>query len=257
MSRRGGFRAGVEIKKDKKDFIAICIAHHPEYVYKRFAHALRLMQTPDNVRITFPMPGFTIDLAVTRNTYIERAIKMGCTHIFFLDADNPPEPDTLIRLYKHDKECITGIYHLKMKNMDDAPMPVLYTRRLPRFDYSRGCLEFVDSYKVPELFTVEACGFGCLLIKTALLKRIKEKYKDDMNIWCHIPNSWVTEDIPFCDRVLEVGGEIWAHSKVLLNHIGHYEYKGDLSQMPQFGKKSAASADVEQDTKKILDPVAA
>jgi hypothetical protein len=32
-----------------------------------------------------------------------------------------------------------------------------------------------------------------------------------------------------------LGGEIWAHGKVLLNHIGHYEFVGDLSKMPQFG----------------------
>jgi hypothetical protein len=33
-----------------------------------------------------------------------------------------------------------------------------------------------------------------------------------------------------------LGGEIWAHGKVLLNHIGHYEFVGDLSKMPQFGQ---------------------
>jgi hypothetical protein len=45
---------------------------------------------------------------------------------------------------------------------------------------------------------------------------------------------YLSEDWLFCRRWSALGGEIWAHGKVLLNHIGHYEFVGDLSKMPSF-----------------------
>jgi hypothetical protein len=49
---------------------------------------------------------------------------------------------------------------------------------------------------------------------------------------------YLSEDWLFCRRWSALGGEIWAHGKVLLNHIGHYEFQGDLSKMPQFGQST-------------------
>jgi hypothetical protein len=53
---------------------------------------------------------------------------------------------------------------------------------------------------------------------------------------------YLSEDWLFCRRWSALGGEIWAHGKVLLNHIGHYEFVGDLSKMPQFGPPGDAPA---------------
>jgi hypothetical protein len=50
---------------------------------------------------------------------------------------------------------------------------------------------------------------------------------------------YLSEDWQFCRRWAKLGGEIWAHGKVLLNHVGHYEFQGDLSKMPQFGQPTA------------------
>jgi hypothetical protein len=47
---------------------------------------------------------------------------------------------------------------------------------------------------------------------------------------------YLSEDWLFCRRWQELGGEIWAHSKVLLNHIGHYEFHGDLSKLDIVGQ---------------------
>jgi len=44
----------------------------------------------------------------------------------------------------------------------------------------------------------------------------------------------------FCRRWQEVGGEIWVHSKVLLNHIGHYEFQGDLSKIDVINQAKGA-----------------
>ena len=52
---------------------------------------------------------------------------------------------------------------------------------------------------------------------------------------------YLSEDWLFCRRWSKLGGEIWAHGKVLLNHIGHYEFVGDLSKMPQFGQPAQSN----------------
>jgi hypothetical protein len=64
---------------------------------------------------------------------------------------------------------------------------------------------------------------------------------------------YLSEDWLFCRRWAALGGEIWAHGKALLNHIGHYEFQGDLSKMPNFGTadfKHEAATDI---AKKIID----
>jgi hypothetical protein len=42
---------------------------------------------------------------------------------------------------------------------------------------------------------------------------------------------YLSEDWTFCRRWQALGGEIWAHSKTLLNHVGHYEFAGDISKL--------------------------
>ena len=47
---------------------------------------------------------------------------------------------------------------------------------------------------------------------------------------------FLSEDWLFCRRWTGLGGDIWAHGKVLINHIGHDEFTGDLSKMPDFAR---------------------
>ena len=63
---------------------------------------------------------------------------------------------------------------------------------------------------------------------------------------------YLSEDWLFCRRWQAIGGEIWAHSKVLLNHIGHYEFQGDLSKMPQFGQPVGQGVEPDQPVPQAL-----
>jgi hypothetical protein len=46
-----------------------------------------------------------------------------------------------------------------------------------------------------------------------------------------VSKRYLSEDYLFCERWSQIGGEIWAHSKTLLNHVGHYEFQGDISKL--------------------------
>lgn len=158
------------------------------------------------------------------------------THFMFIDADIRFEPDAILRMIACEKEVIGGLYPKKA-------LPVNYVINLKPQTKIQG-----------DIFTVDTMGTGFLLFKREVYEKLIEahpetKYVDDVGLGkqyepmmysifdCKIDERghYLSEDWLFCRRWQELGGEIWAHGKVLLNHIGHYEFAGDLSKMPKFG----------------------
>jgi hypothetical protein len=111
-----------------------------------------------------------------------------------------------------------------------------------------------------DIFTVDTMGTGFLLFKRPVYEKLiaahpECKYVDDVGLGkqyepmmysifdCEIDERghYLSEDWLFCRRWAKLGGEIWAHGKVLLNHIGHYEFAGDLSKMPKFGNEATSA----------------
>ena len=113
-----------------------------------------------------------------------------------------------------------------------------------------------------DIFTVDTTGTGFLLFKRSVYEKMIEahpetKYVDDVGLGKQYEpmmysifdvkidhrGHYLSEDWLFCRRWQDLGGEIWVHSKVLLNHIGHYEFQGDLSKIDIIDKaKNAQSA---------------
>lgn len=158
------------------------------------------------------------------------------THFMFIDADIRFEPDAILRMIACDKDVIGGLYPKKA-------LPVNYVINLKPETKIQG-----------DIFTVDTMGTGFLLFKRHVYEKLIDahpdcKYVDDVGLGkqyepmmysifdCKIDERghYLSEDWLFCRRWQDLGGEIWAHGKVLLNHIGHYEFQGDLSKMPQFG----------------------
>jgi hypothetical protein len=107
-------------------------------------------------------------------------------------------------------------------------------------------------------------GTGFLLFKRHVYEKLcaahpETKYVDDVNLGKQYEpymysifdtvidekGHYLSEDWTFSRRWQKLGGEIWAHGKVLLNHIGHYEFQGDLDKMPKFSNaaKSVETGD--------------
>jgi hypothetical protein len=159
------------------------------------------------------------------------------THFMFIDADIRFEPDSILKMLACDKEVIAGLYPKKA-------LPVNYVINLKPETKIQG-----------EIFTVDTAGTGFLLFKRQVYEKLiaahpDTKYVDDVGLGkqfepmmysifdCKIDarGHYLSEDWLFCRRWQELGGEIWAHSKVLLNHIGHYEFQGDLSKLDIVGQ---------------------
>jgi hypothetical protein len=162
------------------------------------------------------------------------------THFMFIDADIRFEPDSILKMIACDKDVIGGLYPKKA-------LPVNYVINLRPETKIQG-----------DIFTVDTMGTGFLLFKRHVYEKLiaahpECKYVDDVGLGkqyepmmysifdCNIDarGHYLSEDWLFCRRWAAIGGEIWAHGKVLLNHIGHYEFAGDLSKMPKFGNEAS------------------
>ena len=176
------------------------------------------------------------------------------THFMFIDADIRFDAESIFQMLVYEKEVIGGLYPKKS-------IPTNYVINLKPQTKIQG-----------DVFTVDTMGTGFLIFKREVYEKLcaahpESKYVDDVGLGKEYePNMYaifdvaiddkghyLSEDWLFCRRWQAIGGEIWAHSKVLLNHVGHYEYKGDLSQMPQFNKKPVDSGQVEQAAKQVAD----
>jgi len=164
------------------------------------------------------------------------------THFMFIDADIRFEPDSILKMIACDKDVIGGLYPKKA-------LPVNYVINLRPETKIQG-----------DIFTVDTMGTGFLLFKRPVYEKLiaahpECKYVDDVGLGkqyepmmysifdCEIDERghYLSEDWLFCRRWAKLGGEIWAHGKVLLNHIGHYEFAGDLSKMPKFGNEATSA----------------
>lgn len=157
------------------------------------------------------------------------------THFMFIDADIRFQPESIFQMLACEKEVIAGLYPKKS-------IPSNYVINLLPQTKIQG-----------DIFTVDTAGTGFLIYKREVYEKLIKahpdtKYVDDVGLGkqfepymyaifdCKIDEKghYLSEDWLFCRRWRALGGEIWAHSKVLLNHVGHYEYQGDLSKMPDF-----------------------
>jgi hypothetical protein len=159
------------------------------------------------------------------------------THFMFIDADIRFQPESIFQMMACDKDVIGGLYPKKA-------LPVNYVINLQPQTKIQG-----------DIFTVDTMGTGFLMFKREVYSKLiqahpETKYVDDVGLGKQYEpmmyaifdvaidhkGHYLSEDWQFCRRWAAMGGEIWAHGKVLLNHVGHYEFQGDLSKMPQFGQ---------------------
>ena len=201
---------------------------------------LRFILLAQQVGLNWSLDTMVNESLVTRarnNLKAKMMTNAQATHFMFIDADIRFEPDAILKMIACDKDVIGGLYPKKA-------LPVNYVINLKPQTKVQG-----------DIFTVDTMGTGFLLFKRHVYEKLIAahpdcKYVDDVGLGkqyepmmysifdCKIDERghYLSEDWLFCRRWQDLGGEIWAHGKVLLNHIGHYEFAGDLSKMPQFGQ---------------------
>lgn len=141
-----------------------------------------------------------------RNRIAHRAIDGGFTHVLWLDSDMTFKPDIVDDLLWCGKDMVCGAFVSRRPPYG----PCVYTSIEDPANMTK-----VEDFGT-EPFRVDGCGFAAVLTSVSLLKAVMDRFDT-----CFMPTEQYGEDMAFCDRVKQIGGEIWCEPTVRPGHIAH------------------------------------
>lgn len=162
----------------------------------------------------------------SRNILALDAIREGFDQILWLDSDmsfprNMAEyfQDVLTRF---GADMVTGVYFKRKL----PTQPVLYKSIVPprrnKDGIAQCSIETYTDYPKDQIFPVAGCGFGAVLMRTDLCKRIIDKFGP-----AFYPFVWAGEDISFCYQANRIGAKILCDSRIHIGHIGLHLYNDE------------------------------
>ncbi len=165
-----------------------------------------------------------------RNAAVEQCLSRGCQYLFFLDSDVVAPPDAILRLIRHDKPIISGMY---CRRSPPHAIPVMMR--------NHQWVTEIPSLGENPVVEVDLVGAGCLLIHRSLLERMaKECPVAPGKTWFHWRSDLhgiapagtaLSEDYSFNYQVrTRLGIPILVDTSIRCRHIGLGE-----AQFGQFG----------------------
>jgi len=198
-----------------------------------FTSFLRFILMASRSGLQWSLDTMVNESLVTRarnNLMAKMMTNTAATHFMFIDADIRFQPEAIFMMLASDKDVIGGLYPKKA-------LPIQYV-----INVKPGTMIQND------IFPVDTMGTGFMMFKRHVYEKLcaahpECKYVDDVGLGKQYEPTmfsifdteidekghYLSEDWTFCRRWAKIGGEIYAHAKVLLNHSGHYEFAGDLS----------------------------
>lgn len=171
---------------------------------------LALRTLPYEIHFNFRKGTYLHD---ARNQIVKEALKVGATHLMFIDSDLTFPEDGITRLMSHKKDIIGGAYNMKS-------LPPTSTIKL--CDENGEFISKKD-FEVPadKPFKVYAVPTGFMLIR---LDAIKDMI-DPFDFGKKENGELIGEDVNFCIRAQkEMGLDIWCDASIKIGHIGQYLY---------------------------------
>jgi len=141
---------------------------------------------------------------IARNRLARKAIDRGFTHVLWLDSDMTFGPNIVDDLLFCGKDMVCGVFVSRRPQY----RPCVYSDIK-----DPGNMKPVENFGT-EPFRVDGCGFATVLTSVSLLKAVWDKFGT-----CFRPTEDYGEDLAFCDRVKQIGGEIWCEPTVRPGHL--------------------------------------
>ena len=190
-----------------------CAGHDPK---KEFWEAFTRLHKP--FPWTFLTPKYPTDfyagIADVRNELVRQSFESDCTSILMLDTDQTPEPDLIVRLFKHNLPIVSARVHRRYPPYDPimrrrSPANANRFEGVPVKEWGKGGLIEVDRTGVA------ACGLF------------------DMTVFENVPFPWfesksddptkgtkrLGEDFCFCDKLRKAGYKIYVDSSLEVGHL--------------------------------------
>lgn len=139
------------------------------------------------------------------------AIKEGADFVLWLDSDVIFPSDLMIDLMEDMKgrDIVTGVYHMRR-----APFkPVIWkTLRQGLTPDENESVDYND-YPKDQIFEVDGCGFGAVMMRTNVLEAVRDKYHE---LFAPVPGYG--EDLSFCVRARGCGFKIHCDPRIQIGH---------------------------------------
>jgi len=162
--------------------------------------------------------GYLID--DVRNKIVKYAIDNKFDGILFVDSDMVIPKNTLTDMIKENKDIVSALY---IKKNDKKVIELFFKNENYINDglVIRNIRE--DEIINKDVIEIDACGFGCVLIKTPVFLKVGYPYfKFTIN-----PNDdslRLGEDIDFCVKAKSKGCKLYAATNIRAGHIGKKQY---------------------------------
>jgi FkbM family methyltransferase len=159
-----------------------------------------------------------------RNLIANWTIRNGFDYLFAVDSDISFPPDTLVKLIRHDRDIVSGVYIQRI--------PGTHTIEIMRKN-NQGGVTHVDwaDIKGQGLVPIDGCGFGCTLVKTDVFKNIPYPqfvYKSAID-----HKDTISEDVYFCSQARHYGFTLWCDTDVICDHTGSFTFRVDQETVNQ------------------------
>lgn len=224
----------------------------PTYTGKLDAgYAFSLLHSMDRLRaenISFEhyVVAYNCHVDDARNGVLRDFMLSDCTELVFLDADVVWEPSDLIKLIKHDRDIVAGVY--PKRKADDTEFPV----RVPP--------DTVLQADSDGLVEVEGAPTGFMKIKRHVIQKFFEanKHRRFYGVGASgndEPYTLVFErtfsdglrasgDYAFCLQWKKMGGKVFVDPYMRLSHVGETSFTGTLAD---YWKKKHGVYQMERD----------
>jgi FkbM family methyltransferase len=130
-------------------------------------------------------------------------------YLFAVDHDITFDPFTLLKLLKADVPIISGLYR---QRIEKEVLLEIYDQ-----DYQR-----MNINPNSGIHEIGACGFGCVLIKSQVLRDIGYPQFEYHSALLH--ENTLSEDVDFCKKAKAKGYSVYVDTSILCGHIGKKEF---------------------------------
>jgi hypothetical protein len=211
----------MEIPK-RKIQISICSSSgmsHESFISYNHMMLACSRNTPHEYSLCYAYRSF---IHFARKACVKQAIETEADYLLFLDDDmvwNPAMPARLLAIAEYKNlEIVSGYYTTRK----ETPFPLIYRRRE---DGMYSPILPTDKCK-DALFECDATGFGAILLKTDVFRKIPEP-------WFELPDG-MTEDVYFFNKCAEQGIKCYVDTGMACGHKGdfgwNFPYQCDLEK---------------------------
>ena len=185
-------------------------------------HTERLLRE-NHIEATLIYMSFDALVQRARNDLVRLALQDGYDYLFFIDSDIEWNPQSALALLKHGVDCVGAAYR---KKTDEQELYTVHSEKLP-----------IPIDIQTKLWLVNGLGTGFVCLSRKALQALwdaSEEYENEGCTcrWifdvCVVDRKLVSEDNIMCEKLRQLGFNIYLDPSFVPNHIGLKKYGGDF-----------------------------